>query len=168
MRRAILAVTLGGVLLTSAACDSAAKPVASAPSVAAPTPTPTVSAADYSADTRKVCDNVQKIFDNDIKPFGAALGKMIVFKDAKLSAEVTNAQKAATAQLKTVATKLRKATKDAEDPAVMMAGESSAAKLDLSAADKKLYDQVKNEKDVDRFIDGHVGDWLTPISGYCA
>jgi hypothetical protein len=152
--------------LTSTACDSDAKRVASAPSVAAPTPT--VSAADYSADTRKVCDGVQKVFDNDIKPFGAALGKMIVYKDAKLPAEVTKAQTAATAQLKSVAAKLRKVTKDAEDPAVMMAGESSAAKLDLSAADKKLYNQVKNEKDVDRFIDKHVGEWLTPISGYCA
>jgi hypothetical protein len=168
MRRPILAVSLGAVLLMSAACDSDAEPVASASTAAAPNPTPTVTAADYSADTRKVCASVQKIFDNDLAPFGTALGKMIAYKEAKLPKEAEKSEQAATKQLRTVATKIEKATESAEDPEVMMAGKASAAKFVLSAEDKKLLDKVKTDKDVNRFIDGKMGDWLTPISGYCA
>jgi hypothetical protein len=170
MRRAFLAVTFGAVLLTGAACDSDAEPTAGGPSAvaAAPTPVPTVSAEDYSADTRKVCDAVQKVFDDDLAPFGAALGKMITFKEAKLPKEAEKSEAAAVKQLKVVATRIVGATEKAQDPAIMMAGKASADKFTLSAADKKLLDTVKTEKDVNRFIDGKMGEWLTPISGYCA
>jgi hypothetical protein len=170
MRRPILAVSLGAVLLMSAACDSDAEPVASAPSVAAPTPTPTptVTTPDYSADTRKVCAGVQKIFDNDIEPFAAALSRMVVRKEAKLTKEAAASEQLARKQLRTVASKLVKATAGAEDPEVVTAGRASAAKFTASAGDDKLYDRLKSTKDLDRFIDGKMGDWLTPISGYCA
>jgi hypothetical protein len=167
MRRAFLAVTLGGVLLTGAACDSDAKPAAIASS-AAPVPAPTVSAPDYTADTREVCVQVKKVFDNDIKPFGTALGKMVLFKEEKLSKEADKSEQAARKQLRTVASKIIKATEDAQDPAVVTAGKASAAKFTRSAGDAKLYDSVKSTTDLNRLIDGKMGDWLTPISGYCA
>jgi hypothetical protein len=168
MRRPILAVSLGAVLLTGAACDSAAEPVASAPSVAAPSPTPTVTTPDYSADTRKVCDDVQKIFDNDIEPFAAALSRMVVRKEAKLAKEAAASEQLARKQLRTVASKLVKATAGADDPEIVTAGKASAAKFTASAGDDKLYDKLRSTKDLNRFIDGKLGDWLTPISGYCA
>ena len=168
MRRALLAVTLGGVLLTGAACDGDTEPKASAPSAPAPTPEPTVSAADYTADTRKVCDNVKKIFDDDLEPFGTALGKMIAFKEAKLPADAAKAQKTAAKQLKTVAGNIRTQTKAAQDPAIRAAGEASAKKFSASADDKAFYAKIKSTKDLDRVIDGQMGEWLTPIAGYCA
>ena len=167
MRRPILAVSLGAVLLTSAACSDS-EPVASAPTTAAPSPTPTVTAADYSADTRKVCASVQKIFDADIEPFAAALSRMVVRKEAKLTKEAAASEQLARKQLRTVASKLVKATAGAEDPEVVTAGKASAAKFTASAGDDKLYDRLKSTKDLNRFIDGKMGDWLTPISGYCA
>jgi hypothetical protein len=115
-----------------------------------------------------VCDAVQKVFDEDLEPFGTALGKMITFKEAKLPKEAEQSEAAAVKQLKAVAAKIVVVTEKAQDPAIVMAGKSSADKFTLSASDKKLLDAVKTEKDVNRFIDGKMGEWLTPISGYCA
>ena len=167
MRRAILAVTFGAVLLTGTACDHDAKPAATGGS-ASPAPLPSVSAADYSANTRKVCKDVHKIFDTDIAPFGTALGKMMAYKEEKLPKEANKSEKLARQQLKTVATKIINATADAQDTAIAVAGKATAAKFIASAADDKLYDNIKNAKDLNRFIDGKLGEWLTPISGYCA
>jgi hypothetical protein len=168
MRRAILAATLGAALLTGTACDSDAEPTASGGSAAPSAPTPTVSIAAYAANTRKICDDVQKIFDTDITPFGTALGKMIAYKEEKLPKEADKYEKAARKQLKTVATKITNATQNAEDAAIVTAGKASAAKFTASAADDKLYDSIKSSQDLNRFIDGKLGEWLTPISGYCA
>jgi hypothetical protein len=168
MRRAFMAVTLGGVLLAGTACDSDAQPTATGATTAAPTPAPTASTPDYSANTRLICADVQKVFDTDIEPFGTALGKMIAFKEEKLVKEAEKSEKAARQKLRTVATKIIKATAPADDVAVVMAGKASADKFIASAADDKLYDKLKSSKDLNRFIDGKMGDWLTPISGYCA
>jgi hypothetical protein len=168
MRRAILAATLGAVLLTGTACDSDAEPTGSGVSAATRTPTPHASTPDYSANTRKICTDVQKVFDTDIEPFGTALGKMIAFKEEELPKEAAKSEKAARKQLKTVATKITKTTADADDVAIVMAGKATADKFTASAADDKLYDGITSAKDLNRFIDGKLGDWLTPISGYCA
>lgn len=168
MQRALMTVTLGSVLLTGAACDSDAQPTATGATTAAPSPAPTISTPDHSANTRLICADVQKIFDTDIKPFGTALGRMIAFKEERLVKEAEKSEKAARKQLRTVATKIVKATEDAEDVAVVMAGKASADKFTASAADDKVYDKLKSSKDLNRFIDGVMGNWLTPISGYCA
>jgi hypothetical protein len=168
MRPAILAATLGALLLTGAACDSDANPAASGVSAAPPVPAPAISTPDYSADTRQICADVQRIFDTDIEPFGTALGKMIAYREEKLPKAAEKSEKAARKQLKTVATKITKATDGAQDAAIMMAGKATADKFTASAADDKLYDGIKSTKDLNRFIDGKLGEWLTPISGYCA
>ena len=64
MRRALLAVALGGVLVTGTACDTD-RPISAA--AAEPSPTPAASAApDYSADTRAVCGRLETVFNDDL------------------------------------------------------------------------------------------------------
>ncbi len=173
MRRAFLALALGGVLLSAAACDSDAESTSTA---AAPTATATTAASaaplstgpDYSANTKLVCGKVEGVFTKDLETFGSHLGKMIAYKEAKQSAEAEKAEAAAKKQLKDVGAKLRKETAAADDPALVMAGQTSAAKFTKSAADTKFFDGIKSTKDLDRTIEAKMTDWLSPVAGYCA
>jgi len=171
MRRAILAVTIGGVLLTGSACDSdsdatstnAASAPPAVPSTEPPSPLP-----DYTANTRLVCGNVQKIFTDDLKTFAADLGKMIANKEAKQATAAAGNQKAAGQQLKNVGVKLKKTTAAAEDPLLREAGATSAAKFAKSANDKAFFNKIKTTKDLDRIIEGQLNEWFTPVAGFCA
>jgi len=171
MRRAILAVTIGGVLLTGSACDgdSDATSTKSAPApVAVPSTEPPSPVPDYTANTRLVCGNVQKIFTNDLKTFATDLGKMIANKEAKQATAAAGAQKAAGQQLKQVGAKLKKTTAAAEDPQLREAGAISAAKFAKSATDKAFFNKIKTTKDLDRIIESQLNTWFTPVAGFCA
>jgi hypothetical protein len=168
MRRAILAVALGGVLVTAGACssDAKSKPVTAAP---APSATPSLPPMpDYTANTRLVCGKLQKIFDADLRGFGTQAGKMIAYKEAKKAPEAAKAQKAASDQLRTVGTKVKRETAVAQNPELQVAGATSAAKFTQSATDARFFDRVKSTKDLNRAIDAKMTDWLNPVAGYCA
>jgi hypothetical protein len=172
MRTALIAVSLGGLLLTGAACssgDTGSEPVAQAPVAEAPaTATTTVPAPNYYANTRKVCTALDKIFDADVAQFGTAMGKMIAYKEAKQADEAEQARKAASKELKEVGAKVRKETSAAEDPDLKQAGAISATKFSKSAADKALFDKVKTTKDLDRTLTAKMPDWMDPVAGLCA
>jgi hypothetical protein len=171
MRRVILAATLGGILLAGAACDSDAETATAAPPTevaTAPSAAPTTPPPDYSADTRKVCGRVEKVFGTGLKTFGTEVGRMIAYKEAKVPAEVKKSQKAAGARLRTVAANIRKETAAAQDPALKTAGNTSAAKFSKAAADSRFFNSIKTQKDFDRIIEGRLSEWQRPLSGYCA
>ncbi len=168
MRRAFLALALGGVLLSAAACDSDAESTTAAPAATTPSAAPTSAAPDYSANTQLVCGKVEAVFNKDLEGFGTQLGKMIAYKEAKQGAEADKAEAAAKKQLKAVGTKVRKETAAADDPALVAAGQTSAAKFTKSAADTKFFDGIKSTKDLDRTIEAKMTDWLSPVAGYCA
>jgi hypothetical protein len=175
MRRALLAVALGGVLATGAACDTdrstsaATAPDAASPT-AAPSPTPESASAapDYSANTRAICGRLETVFNDDLTAFHTQMGKMIANKEAKLAPEAAQAQKAAGAELKKVGAKIKKVTAAAQDPELRAAGATSAAKLSKSATDKAFFSKIKTQKDYDRVIEDQLQQWFTPAAGYCA
>ena len=171
MRRAFLAVTLGG-LLAAGACSSDAEAPAAAPAAAsaATTPSAEVTSAppDYSANTKLICGKVEKIFDVELADFGTQIGKMIAYKEAKQTAEAEKAEKAARKELKDIGAKVKKATTVAQDPALKSAGATSAAKFVKSASDAKFFDSIKTTKDLDRIIEAKMTEWLGPVAGYCA
>ncbi len=169
MRRATLAVALGGVLLTGAACDgktgnsaTAAAPAAP-PSLVPSTPTP-----DYSANTRAICGALDAIFTRDLKAFHTQIGKMIADKEAKLAPEAAAAQKAASAQLSKIGARIEDETATAQDPELRAAGAASARKFRTSATDKSFFSKIKTQKDYDRVIEDQLQEWFTPAAGYCA
>ena len=170
MRRAFLAVALGGALLTSAAACGTDQPdtsaAAPAPTTSAPEATSTAPA--YLENTRLVCGNVTAIYDDGFTGFNSALGRMIANKEAKQTADAATAQKAAAAELKKVGAQLRKEVASAEDPALKTAGETSAAKLTKSAADAKFFNSIKTTKDLNARIEPKILDWMTPVRGFCA
>jgi hypothetical protein len=166
MRRAILAVALGGVLLTAAACDSDADSKVAAPAPA-PTSEPASTAPDYSDDTALICGRLEKIYNDDLEGFSTQIGRMIAYKEAKQPAEALQAQKAAGVALKGVGVKVQKETAVAQDPELKAAGATSAAKFVKSAADAGFYARIKTAKDWDRSIEGQMAEWLTPVAGHC-
>ncbi|MEU4425494.1 hypothetical protein AB0F81_33140 [Actinoplanes sp. NPDC024001] len=172
MRRAILAVLAGGLLLTGAACDSDADTseiAAPAATTAPAAPASTAPAPDYSADTEKVCGRLDKIFSAALAgEFGAAMGKMIAQKEAKQAEEAAKAEKAAAAELKSVGAQIREETVAAQDPELKAAGETSAAKIEKSAQNRDYIEKVKTSKDLDRTLKTQVQEWLSPVTGYCA
>ena len=171
MRRAFLAVTLGG-LLAAGACSSDAETPAAAPAVASAATTPsaevTTPPPDYSANTKLVCGKVEKIFDAELADFGTQIGKMIAYKEAKQTAEAEKAEKAARRELKDIGAKVKKITTVAQDPQLKSAGATSAAKFTRSASDTRFFDSIKTTKDLDRTIEAKMTEWLTPVAGYCA
>ena len=171
MRRVILALALVVGTPLIAACDSGTDNTASAPPAGAPASSfaaiPTSPAPDYAANTKVVCGKLRKIFNDDFAGFSSELGKMIVYKEEKQAPDAEKAEKAASRQLRTVASKIKKESGAAEDPEVQIAGAASAAKITKSAADAKLFDRVKTEKDLNRTIDTQMADWLNPVAGYC-
>ena len=168
MRRAILAVALGSVLLTGGACSSDAKSSDSAAATRTPSAAPTSAAPDYSDNTRLVCDKLQKIFNTDLEGFATQVGKMIAYKEANQAPEAAKAQQAAGQQLKNVGAKVKRETAVAQDPELQTAGATSADKFTKSAADQKFFARIKTTKDLDRTIEAQMNEWLTPVAGYCA
>jgi hypothetical protein len=170
MRRAILAATAGGLMLAAAACDSDATSTATAPpsppAVAAST-VPSSAAPDYTADTRAVCGKVQQVIDRGVPAFSAEVGRMIAYRETKTPGGADQARKAAAGRLKAVAESLRTVTAKAQDPEIVAAGATSAAKLTAAAGDAAWFAKLQKETDFDRSIQGRLGQWLAPVTGYC-
>jgi hypothetical protein len=169
MRRAFLAMTIGGVLLAGTACGSDADTAVSAPSApAAPSSEPTSPPPDYTANTKLVCAKVQKILTEDLKGFGTEMGKMIAYKEAKQTADADAARKSAGQELKDVSAKVKKETAAAQDPQLETAGATSAAKMVKTANDDTFFAKIKTTKDLDKVIETQLTEWFTPVAGYCA
>ncbi|WP_127498602.1 hypothetical protein [Actinoplanes solisilvae] len=168
MRRALLAVLAGGLLLTGAACDSDAKDpsATAAPETTAPSSSPPP--PDYSANTKVICGKLQSVYTVELRDFGAALGKTITYREAKQTAEAKKAEAVAVTELKQVAAKIRNETAQAENPEFKAAGLTSAAKLEASAANRGYINKVKTLKDLNSTIEGQFKEWLSPVAGYCA
>lgn len=168
MRRALLAVIAGGTLLAGAACDGGAK------TTAAPEPTASTEPAhslpplpDYTANTNLVCAKLNTIYEGELRAFGAAMGTMITYKEAKQTPDAQKAEDVAVSKLKAVAVKIRKDTGVAQDPEFKAAGVISATKVETSVQDRKYFDKVKTLKDLNTTIEGQFAQWLTPVSGFC-
>jgi Skp family chaperone for outer membrane proteins len=171
MRRALVAATLGGLLLLGAGCsggdeaDTASEAPLDTPTAAATTTSPP---PDYSANTKAVCTKLDKIFDTEIKSLGSELGKMIAYKEAKQDDEVETAQKAAAKQLKDIGAQVRKESAAAQDPDIKQAAEQSATKFSKTAADDAFFDKIKTMKDLEKVLNTQMTNWLNPVVGLCA
>ncbi len=166
MRPAILAVLAGGVLLTGAACESDAK-VYNAEATAIATATASDAPPDYSADTTQVCGKLDKIFTGELDDFGAAIGKMIAYKEAKQTENADKAEKSAAAELQSAGTRIRQETSLAQNPELKEAGATSAQKFETSAKDHKYIKKIKTTADLDKTLKAQLAEWMSPVAGYC-
>ncbi|MDI6103839.1 hypothetical protein QLQ12_35015 [Actinoplanes sp. NEAU-A12] len=173
MRRAILAVLAGGLLLSSTACSDdpkssgVAAPAAATPSASAE---PVVSASatpDYTAANKVVCDRLDKTFDTEFGDFGGALGKLMAVQEEKDTANADKAKKQAATELKAIGTQIRKETADAVDPELKAVAATSAQRIEDSAKDLEFIETIKSMKDLDSSLKDQITEWISPLAGYC-
>lgn len=161
-----MAVVCSGALL-AAGCSSAAEPSASAtspaPSTTSAAPSPSI---DYAADTKKVCDEAEKIIDTDLEVFAERLGEMIIYKEADKTAQAKTAMGKAQNELKELAQRIRELTATALDPKLREAGEESAESIEATAAGNKFFDGIKTLADLDS-LESEMIPWLTPLMAQC-
>ncbi|MET8153934.1 hypothetical protein ACIBSW_34815 [Actinoplanes sp. NPDC049668] len=169
MQRIILAATTGALLLTGSACgtksdtDTAAAPKAPAATVSASP------SADYTADTKKVCGEIEKLLDGKkMEKFGEELGKLIVYKQAKATAEAKKARTAAGERLTDLAKAMNESTAAAKDPELKAAGEETLQAMTRTAEDDAFFAKLKTVKDLDKTLESGITAWLTPLTPFCA
>jgi head-tail adaptor len=171
MRRIVLAGTVGGLLLTMCGCDSddadpVAAPAATATTaVAAAEPTP---AADYTADTKRVCNKADKLLEGkEMDGFAAQLGTMIVYKQAKQTRKADETRTKAQNELKALAAAMRAATATARDREVKAAGEEAATEIERTAASNAFFAKIKTTEDVNQELQSELVPWITPLAASC-
>ncbi|WP_221329467.1 hypothetical protein [Actinoplanes sp. L3-i22] len=167
MRRFILAVTTGALLLTGTACGSTSEDATDA---AAPAATVAASpSADFTADTKKVCDSVGTLLGGKkMEDFGVELGKTIAYKQAKQTANATKARTDAGKRLKAVGAALNASTAKAQDPDLKAAGTESLKRIDASASDDAFFAKFKTLKDIDSVLEAEMTGWLEPMDKFCS
>jgi uncharacterized protein (DUF305 family) len=171
MQRSIITLTLGGVLLTGAACgaknEPTAAPTTAAPTSASPSPSAAPSPSDYTADTKRVCGQIEKMLESRMEAFGQQLGKMVAYREAGNTAQAQKAKTAAQKELATTATAIRQYTGAAQDPELWDAGKESAKNVEATAADAEFFRKFRNPRDLDA-LKAEVVTWLVPLAEFCA
>jgi hypothetical protein len=173
MRRISLAVALTVTVLGAAACGGdgdetsagASPSVTSASPAASPTPslTPTAS-ANYAADTKRICTEIEKSLETDMEKFGVEVGKMIGYKQAGNTARANQAKADAQAELRAIASGVRERTAVAQDPELREAGQESAENMEASAADEAFFSRLRTPDDLKQVA----VSWILPLAELCA
>jgi hypothetical protein len=191
MRRIILAVSVGAVLLTGAACARTpeARPSANRPTtdVATTIATPTIATPTEAAppteipsfvspgteSTGKVCRKVDKLMEsNHLKAFSVALGRMITAKeesksDVRINLRVRLEQADAAKHLLAVASQIEKASLAAKDPKVQVAGELSADAMRETVSGNDFFAKVDSVKDLKKNVRAETRSWVLPLATFC-
>jgi hypothetical protein len=170
-----MAVSLGGVLLIGAGCGSSSEPSTTpASSTAATSAAPSASAADYTADTKKVCADVEKVFAQDVNAFSDQLGKIFVYRQTGHPALADKAATAAQQKLKTMAATIEDKTAAAQDPDFRTAGQQAARNIRAVASNDKLFASLKDPKlttaQERRALDNlakQTGPMAAPLGAFC-
>jgi hypothetical protein len=168
MRRTLLAAGVGALLLSASACgtavsDSTAAPVAPGVSVSASP------SADYTADTKRVCGEVDKLLDGKpMQKFAEELGRLIVYKEQGLHMKAEQARTDAGTRLDYLASGLRERTSAAKDPGLRAAGAESAASMEITAVDDAFFAKIESLKDMDTTLESEMTAWLAPVGTFCA
>jgi hypothetical protein len=176
MTRTVQTCAAGVLVLLLCACTGDSPPDAattSTPTTAASATTVArttkAAAANFRADTRRVCTRVDRVFEGpELDRFAKRLGQLIRFKQAKDARKALAAREGAKGELRSLAVALRRTTASAKDPDLRAAGAESAANIEASATDNAFFSTLKTIKDVNRNLEAEFTPWMTPVATYCA
>jgi hypothetical protein len=150
MRRAVLLLVAGGLLVTPAACGTATS-----------TATPSSTVATAAPETRTACEAVGEAYTKSMGPFAEAVAKAAGSGSATDRAE---AQK----RLGDLAASIRAATASAKDPQIVTDGKTAADQLQKKAADKTVFAALKTPQDASQLLGPTLKDWLAPVTSHCS
>jgi hypothetical protein len=168
MRRAVLTLVAGGVLLAgAAACGTAAGPTPGGPAGTAQAAAGNPSEQAALADTRAVCEALGQVYGKNIGPFAAAVSSMITNRSAAGGAAKT-AQAQAQQTLGTFATAVRTATQTSTNPQVRADGAQTADQLRAKSTDTAFFSKIQTSKDLDTLLGPTLKNWLAPVTHHCS
>jgi hypothetical protein len=167
MRRTILAAGVGALLVSGSVCGTAASDPTAAPGAPGVSVSASVS-ADYTADTKKVCGEVDKLLDGKpMQKFAEELGRLIVYKERGLTVNAEQARTDAGTRLDYLASRLRERTSAAKDPRLRAAGEQSANSMEITAVDDAFFAKIESLNDMDTTLESEMTGWLAPVGTFC-
>jgi hypothetical protein len=160
MRRAVLVLAVGAVLLAPAACGTAKSPSAGGPTAAG---APIATAA---PETKALCEALGQVYGKDLGPFAAALSKMVA--DRKTPATAKASQDQAQQKLGALATAIRGAGQSSTDAQLKADAKRTAEQLQAKSADEKFFSAIKTSADVDTTLGPTMKQWLSPAAQHCS
>lgn len=169
MRRVILAATIAGVVLTTAGCGGDGNETSAGPSATSASPSPSASptptaSANYAADTKRICTEIERAIEAEMENFGEQVGKMVAYRQAGNTVRANEAKADAQAQLRAIAGRMRERTAVAQDPELKEAGQESAENMEASAADETFFTRVRTPEQLKK----EAVSWVVPLVEFCA
>ena len=163
MRRAVLAIAVGSVFLTASACGTAKSPAGNG----TPNPAAAASAGEPSglADTRKVCENLGKVYNADIGPFADAVGKMIA---GRKTTGADAAQQRAQQSLGIMGEAIRIATQTSTNAQLRADGTQTANTLNAKSEDAAYFKKIQTTQDMNTLLGPTLKEWLSPVTHHCS
>lgn len=164
MRRAVLTLAVGGVLLAGAAACGTASPSANGPAGTGQSVNPAVQAS--LADTRTVCEALGQAYGRDIGPFASALNTMVAARKSADGGKASQAQ--AQQSLSALAKAVLGATQGSSNAQVRVDGLTAAKQLDSQSANAAFFTKIQTAKDMNTVLGPTLKQWLAPISQHCS
>ncbi|HEY0000531.1 MAG TPA: hypothetical protein VGB74_08760 [Actinoplanes sp.] len=157
MRRVVLSLAIGGVLLSAAACGTSRDDDKSAtPNVA---PASGAAAQPGQVATKSACEALGAVYSKNMAPFAKSLTDVASGKGSPKSAQQS---------LKAFATAVRGATETSTDAQLRADGKQAADRLQAKAGDATFFSKIKTSKDVDTVLVTNLKEWLSPVSHHCS
>jgi hypothetical protein len=155
MRRTIRTLLVGGVLLTAAACGTAADNTSSAG-----TPSAVVASAPSApAALKSTCEALGQAYGRNMAALAESLTNLVADRTT-----VARAQ----ASLAAFATAIENATKASDDAQLRVDGKQAADRMHAKATDPKFFGGIKTAKDVEKTMGPTLTAWVSPISRHCS
>ena len=151
MRRTIPTLLAAGVLLTAAACGTAAPG-----STAAGTPSAEAAAPPALKST---CEALGEAYGRNMAALAESLTNLVADRSA-----VARAQ----ASLAAFGAAVENATKSSDDARLRTDGAQTAARIRTTSADPKFFAAVKTTADVQRTMGPTLTGWLAPVTRHCS
>lgn len=152
MRRTILTLLVGGVLLSAAACGTATDTPTATPAVQAP-------AASAPAAVASTCEALGQAYSKNIAALAESLTTLVA--DRKTAAQ-------AQASLASFATAVADATKASQDAQFRADGKQAADQMRTRSADTKFFAAIKTKEDVAQTMGPTLTGWLSPVTRHCS
>jgi hypothetical protein len=157
MRRVVLTLAVGGVLLSAAACGTSRDDGDSA----APTAAPASGAAAQQGQsaTKSACEALGAVYSKNMAPFAESVTKIVSDKSSPQAAQQS---------LKEFATAVRSATQQSTDAQLRADGKQTADRLQAKSADAAFFSKIKTSKDVNTVLGPNLKEWLSPVTHHCS
>ena len=150
MRRAMLGLVVGGLLLSS--CGTAPDPSPSAP----PSLTP------EQQQTKTSCEAIGTVYTKNMGAFAESLSTMVATSDSAA------ARKDAQQKLSAFGSAIRQTTQTSGDAQLRADGKQAADQLQTTSTNAAFFAKIKTTQDVTNVLGPTLKEWLAPVTHHCS